>query len=50
MGIVLAALSQDGQLDRSELREVQFSTTRLRPGYQMPDVDSFLEEVAQATW
>ena len=47
---LVAALSQDGRLDRSELRDVQFSTTRLRPGYQMPDVDSFLEEVAQATW
>jgi DivIVA domain-containing protein len=47
---LVAALSQDGQLDRSELREVRFSTTRMRPGYGMPDVNAFLEEVAQATW
>ena len=47
---LVAALSQDSQLDRSELREIQFSTTRMRPGYAMPDVNAFLEEVAQATW
>jgi len=47
---LVAALSQDGQLNRSELRDIRFSTTRLRPGYAMPDVDTFLEEVAQATW
>ena len=47
---LVAALSGDGQLDRSELRTVRFSTTRLRPGYAMPDVDTFLGEVTQATW
>ena len=47
---LVAALSQDGQLDRSELRDVRFSMTRMRPGYVMTDVDAFLEEVAQATW
>jgi DivIVA domain-containing protein len=47
---LVAALSQEGQLDRSELREVRFSTTRMRPGYVVPDVNAFLEEVAQATW
>jgi len=47
---LVAALSQDGQLDRSELRDVRFSTTRMRPGYVITDVDAFLEEVAQATW
>lgn len=40
---LVAALSEDGQLGRSELRGVTFSTTRLRPGYTMPDVDAFLE-------
>jgi DivIVA domain-containing protein len=45
---LVAAFSQDGELDRSGLRDVTFSTTRLRPGYAMPDVDTFLEEVAQA--
>jgi DivIVA domain-containing protein len=47
---LVAALSQDGQLNRSELRDIRFSTTRLRPGYAMPDVDTFLAEVARATW
>jgi DivIVA domain-containing protein len=47
---LVAALSGDGQLDRSELRGVRFSTTRLRPGYAMPDVDTFLGEVTHATW
>ncbi|HEU5388882.1 MAG TPA: DivIVA domain-containing protein [Streptosporangiaceae bacterium] len=47
---LVAALSQDGQLDRSELREVRFSMTRMRPGYVFTDVDAFLEEVAQAIW
>ena len=47
---LVAALNQDGQLDRSHLRDARFSTTRLRPGYAMPDVDTFLDEVAQATW
>ena len=47
---LVAALSQEGQLDRSELRDVRFSMTRMRPGYVMTDVDAFLEEVAQATW
>jgi len=46
----VAALSRDGRLDRSELRDVRFSRTRMRPGYVMTDVDAFLEEVAQATW
>jgi DivIVA domain-containing protein len=47
---LVAALGRDGQLDRSELRDIQFSKTRLRPGYAMPDVDAFLAEVAQASW
>jgi len=47
---LVAALSQEGQLNRSELRDARFSMTRLRPGYVMTDVDAFLEEVAQATW
>jgi DivIVA domain-containing protein len=47
---LVAALSREGQLDRSELRDVRFSMTRMRPGYVMTDVDAFLEEVAQATW
>jgi len=47
---LIAALSRDGQLDRSELRDVRFSRTRMRPGYVLTDVDAFLEEVAQATW
>jgi len=47
---LVAALSQEGRLDRSQLREIRFSTTRMRPGYVMPDVDAFLDEVAQATW
>ena len=47
---LVAALSQEGRLDRSQLREIRFSKTRMRPGYVMPDVDAFLDEVAQATW
>jgi DivIVA domain-containing protein len=48
---LVAALSEDGQLDRSELRDIRFSTTRrLRPGYAVPDVDTFMEELARATW
>ena len=46
---LVAALSQDGQLDRAQLRGARFSTTRIRPGYAMPDVDTFLDEVAQAS-
>ena len=45
---LVASLSQDGQLDRLELRDIQFSRTRLRPGYVMPDVNTFLDEIAQA--
>jgi DivIVA domain-containing protein len=46
---LVAALSEQGQLDRSELHDIRFSTTtRLRPGYAIPDVDTFLERVAQA--
>jgi DivIVA domain-containing protein len=45
---LVAALSQDGQLDRLELRDIQFSRTRIRPGYTMPDVNAFLDEIAQA--
>ena len=47
---LVAALSRNGQLDRSELRDLRFSRTRMRPGYVSTDVDAFLEEVAQATW
>jgi DivIVA domain-containing protein len=45
---LVAALSQDGQLARLELRDIRFSRTWLRPGYAMPDVNTFLDEVAQA--
>jgi DivIVA domain-containing protein len=45
---LVAALRRDGRLDRSELRDIRFSRTRIRPGYAMPDVDNFLEEVALA--
>ncbi|MGH3253844.1 MAG: DivIVA domain-containing protein [Streptosporangiaceae bacterium] len=46
---LVACLSEDGRVDRSELRDTHFSRTLLRPGYAMPDVDTFIEEVAQAT-
>jgi DivIVA domain-containing protein len=46
---LVANLSQNGRVDRSELSDARFSRTRIRPGYAMPDVDTFLEEVAQAT-
>lgn len=46
---IVAALSQGGQLDRSELSDIRFTRTRFRPGYTMPDVDTFLAEVARAT-
>jgi DivIVA domain-containing protein len=45
---LVALLSENGQLDRSELHDIHFSRTRIRPGYAMPDVDTFLAEVAQA--
>jgi DivIVA domain-containing protein len=51
LGNLVAALSEDNQFDRSELRDIRFSTTRrLRPGYAVPDVDIFMEELARATW
>jgi DivIVA domain-containing protein len=33
-----------------QIKNVKFGTVRLTPGYAMPDVDAFLEEVARATW
>lgn len=47
---LVAVLSQDGQLDHSQLHNARFSTTRIRPGYAIPDVDTFLAEVAHAAW
>lgn len=47
---LVEVLSQGGgPLYDSELRNARFSMTRLRPGYVMPEVDTFLGEVADAT-
>jgi DivIVA domain-containing protein len=44
-----ADLGEFGRLDPAEVRDVKFSTTRLRPGYCEQEVDDFLDEVtAQA--
>jgi DivIVA domain-containing protein len=34
--------------DYGEVRNVEFTTTRWRPGYAMKDVDRFLREIAEA--
>lgn len=43
---LVAVLSEGGQPDHGELRNVRFTTRWLRPGYDVEDVDGFLREVA----
>jgi DivIVA domain-containing protein len=42
---ILQALGEDMPLTPSDVRSKQFSTTRLRPGYNEEEVDAFLDEV-----
>ena len=45
---VVAILRESGLPDPEELRNVQFTMRRLRPGYDMQDVNDLLHEVAEA--
>jgi DivIVA domain-containing protein len=45
---VVAILRESELPDPEELRTVQFTTRRLRPGYVMRDVDGLLQEIAEA--
>jgi DivIVA domain-containing protein len=45
---LIAVLSEAGQPDQEELGSVRFTRTWLRPGYVLQDVDSLLQEIAQA--
>jgi DivIVA domain-containing protein len=45
---IAAILRESGLPDPEELRNVQFTTRRLRPGYDMKDVDGLLHEIAEA--
>jgi DivIVA domain-containing protein len=47
---LVEVLSEGRRLNRAELCNATFTATRLRPGYVAQDVDSFLHEIAAATF